>query len=662
MIRFLQKDTKAIKIIFGVIIGISIVGMVLYLIPGIGDNVGMGGGQDVYATVNDPGIWGRITGESTEVTNLDVQRTAQQQLTRMEQQQHQQMPAIMLNYISAQVGQQLVQQEILRHEADRIGLQVTDADLQHELSSGQLSQYFFPNGQFIGPDAYGRFINQNFDMSVSDFETKYKQDMEMSRLQSLVTGGITVSDNAVRQSYLQQGTKVKFDYAVISSADLDKQINPSDADLQAYFKQNAARYASAMPETRKIEYVAFDASALPGGRPQISDAELQAYYSAHAQEYAVPEQVQTRHILITVPAGADAKTDAAAKAKAADILKQVKTGGNFADLAKKNSEDPGSKDKGGELPMMGTAGLDPAYAKAAMALNPGQTSDLVRSQFGYHIIQTIAKDAAHTKPLSEVKEQITPLIEQQKVGTAEQSFAEQLAAQAQKDGLDKAAAAHGLHTATTDYIARNGVVPALADSTALLTQAFTVKKGDPPASVATQDGYAVFQVLDVKSAHAPNFDEYKSHIADDYRQAKVPEMLNAQLNKLADRAKVLNDLKKAADELHIPVKSSDLVDRTGQVPDLGAMSGPASVAFTLAKGAISGPINTGTAGGVLMVTDKQQPTPEDIAKNFDQTKQQLLEAQQRDAYGVFVGTLTDRYEKAGAVRYTTKPAASPFGN
>ena len=85
------------------------------------------------------------------------------------------------------------------------------------------------------------------------------------------------------------------------------------------------------------------------------------------------------------------RPDAAAKAKAEDVLKQMKAGGNFAELAKKYSDDPGSKDKGGELPMIPTAQLDPAYAKAAMALKPGQTSDLVRSQFGYHIIQTIAE-------------------------------------------------------------------------------------------------------------------------------------------------------------------------------------------------------------------------------------------------------------------------------
>jgi peptidyl-prolyl cis-trans isomerase D len=107
--------------------------------------------------------------------------------------------------------------------------------------------------------------------------------------------------------------------------------------------------------------------------------------------------------------------------------------------------------------------------------------------------------------------------------------------------------------------------------------------------VSTGDGYAVFQVVDVKAAHAPEFAEYKSHMLDDYREQKVPQLLRRETTKLADRAKELNDLKKAAAEMNIPLKSSDLVGQDGQVPDLGAMSGPGAVAFTLAKGAISGP-------------------------------------------------------------------------
>jgi peptidyl-prolyl cis-trans isomerase D len=563
-------------------------------------------------------------------------------------------------FLINRIGQQQVERAVLVREADRLGLQVSDDDLRRELSNGPLSQYLFPGGKFIGDQQYMNFVEQFFGVGVSQFEKEVKQDLELSRLQTLVTGSVTVSDNAVRTAYLAQGQKVKFTYAVVSVEDIKKTINPSDADLEAFFKQNAARYANAVPETRKITFIAFDDASLPGGKPQVSEADIQAYYNSNLAQFKLPEQVQTRHILISVPKGADAKADAAAKDKAQDILKQIQSGGNFADLAKKYSDDPGSKDQGGALPMIATSGLDPAYAHAAMALNPGQTSGLVRSQFGYHIIQTIAKQPAHTKPIAEVHDSIVAALESQKAAGAAQNYANQLVAEARKDGLDKTAQAHNLHVVTTDYIGRDGVISSLPDSTALLTAAFGAAKGAAPQSATTGEGYAIFQVLDVKPAHAPDFASWKTHVLADYRDQQAPQLLNAQLIKLADRAKVLNDLPKAAAEMKLAVKTSDLVGRDAQLPDVGAMSGAASVLFSLPKGGISGPLNEGPNGIVAQVVDKQEPTAEDLAKNLPATREKLLDQQRQEAFGLFAASLLQRYQQNGGVVYSHKqPAGLP---
>jgi peptidyl-prolyl cis-trans isomerase D len=654
MIRFLQQDNKLTKILFGVIIGAAVVSMVVYLVPGLMDT-GAADSTSVYATVRAPGLMGRLFGETTEVKTTEVTRVAERQL------QQQKYPDFLLPYMMSQAGRTLIQQAIMQQEADRLHLQVSDADLIRELKTGEFAPYLFPNGQYVGDNGYINFLQEAFgsQISRSEFESEIKKQMEMRRLIALVTGGATVSDAAVKDSYRIQGTKVQFDYAVVSSEDLKKTINPSDADLEKWFKDNSSKYAKAIPETRKIEYVAFDASKLPGGKLPVTDAEVQAYYTQHAAEYKTDEQVKTRHILINAPTGTDAKTDAAAKAKAQDVLKQVQAGGNFADLAKKYSDDKGSAVQGGELPMMPTAQLDPAYGKAAMALNPGQTSGLVKSAFGYHIIQTEQKQQAGTKPLAEVKDAIVQLLQQQKQGAQEQQFAQQLAGEAQKNGLDKTAAAHGLKVVTTDYVAKDGVIGGLSDATGLLGQAFATDKGAAPGTASTGDGYAVFQVVDVRPAHAPDFAEYKSHILDDYREQKLPQLLGEQTAKLADRAKVLNDLKKAAAEMKVPVKTSDLVAQDGQVTDLGAMSGPGKVAFSLPKGQISGPIDAGVNGVVLVVTDKQEPTPDEIAKNFDQTREQLLNQQRDQIFEVFLGTLSQKYQDGGGVRLTKAAAAPP---
>jgi len=659
MIRFLQQDTKAIKFIFASIIGIVIVGMVWYLVLPLLGNTNNSQNASVYATVREPGALGRIGfGESTEIKTEDVAKLAQRQL----QQQH--YPDFLLPYMMQRAGQILVQRAMLKQAADAMRLEVSDADLLRELRTGPFAEYLFPDGQYIGNDRYIDFVQTAFGTSRAEFESQVKDDMELQRLQAMVTGGATVTDAAVREAYRVQGTKVQFDYAAVSLEELKKTINPTDAELQNFFKQNAARYAKAIPETRKIEYVAFDASKTPGGKATVSDAEAQAYYNAHLAQYKTEEQVKTRHILIASKAGADAKTDAAAKAKAEDVLKQVQAGGKFAELAKKYSDDPGSKDNGGELVLMPTASLDPAYAKAAMALNPGQTSGLVRSAFGYHIIQTEQKQAAGAKPLSEVKETIVKAIAQEKQGSALQSYGTQLAAEAKKDGLEKMAAAHGLKAVTTDYLAKNAIIGGLSDGTLMLSTAFTTEKGAAPQAISTGDGTAVFTVVDVKAAHAPEFAEYKSHVLDDYRDQKAPELLQAETTKLDARAKELNDLKKAAAEMKLPVKTSGLVGEDAQVTDLGAMSGPGATAFKLAKGAISNAINAGQTGVVLTVTDRQEPTAEEIAKNFDTTREQLLSQQREEIFSIFMGTLTDRYEQGGGVRLSkqaTAPAGVPAG-
>jgi peptidyl-prolyl cis-trans isomerase D len=655
MIRILQQDSIYTKAIFAVIIGATIILMVVFLVPGIFDN-GDASNPTAFATVHTPGALGRIFGETTTIKTDDVARAAQQQM------QQQQLPDFYLQFVMQRAGQLEVERTVLEHEADHMGLEVSDADLRNYLEHGPYAEYLFPGGKYIGDDQYTNFVESAFHLPKLQFETEVKGEIELQRLQALVTGGVSVSDSAVRAQYLQSGTKVKFDYAVISGSDLKAGINPSDADLQAFFKTNAARYANAVPETRKIEFFNIETSSLPGGLPQVSDADAQAYYNANLAQYKSAEQVQTRHILISVPKGADAKTDAAAKAKAEDVLKQLKAGAKFADLAKKYSDDPGSKDQGGELPMIATAGLDPAYAQAAMALNPGQTSGLVRSSFGYHIIQTVARQTANVKPFTEVKASIVEQLQTRKSAAAAQSYAAQLTAEAQKNGLDKTAAAHNLHVITTDYVAKDGIIPSLADSTGLLSAAFNATKGAPPAVASTGEGNAVFQVEDIKPAHAPDFATFKPRILDDYRSQKVPELLNTQLIKLSDLAKKLGDLHKAAAQMNLTVKSSDLVGRDAQVTDIGSLTGAASVAFTMPIGGISGPINEGVNGAVLQLTDKQQPTAADIAAHLDATRDSLLNQQRQEAFSVFVDSLMNRYEKAGAITYSKKPAQLPLGN
>jgi len=642
MIRFLQKDSRIVKWIFIVIIAVSCITMVITLVPGIFSDTTTG--SDTYATIRSGGVFGRFLGSGDQVPMQDVQMIAQRMMQR------QQLPDFVLPYMVQRVGQGLIQQHIELEEARRLGIHVTDDDLRNFLHTGMWGQVLFPNGQYIGDDRYASLVSENFGISREKFESELKKELTEQRLRALITAGVTVSDQQVRDAYTQQATKIKFQYAVLSADDLRKQINPTDTELQAFFKQNAARYARAIPEKRKIEYVAFTTANLPGGAPQVTDAEVQQYYNQHQSEYHVDDQVKVRHILIKVDPNADAKADAAAKQKAEDILKQLHNGANFADLAKKYSDDPGSKDQGGELGFIKHGVTVPEFDKAAFALQPGQISDLVRTKYGYHIIQTEEKQAAHTRPLDEVKPEIVAMLTRQKEAQAEQAFANQLAQEAQKSGLEKTAQAHHLQVVTTDYLEQSAIVPGLADGSQLLSSAFSAKPGSAPLVASIGDGYAVFQVKDIQSAHAPTFEEYKSHVLDDYRDEQLPQLLARKTNELADKAHAENDLEKAAKEVGATVKTSDLVGRDAQVPDVGQLSSVAPGLFDLTPGQISKAINTGRTGVVAKLLDKQLPTPDDIKKNFESTRDALLNQQRDQMYEVFLSSLMEKYEKEGRIR------------
>jgi peptidyl-prolyl cis-trans isomerase D len=649
MIRFLQKDSRVVKAFFVVIIGAASVSMVVYLIPGL---TGQGAvAADTYAVVY-PHWYSRFLSSGQTVTMQRVEQIAQQQLQQRSP-QYASNP-MMLKFFESQVGSQLVQEQVLLTEAAKLGVTAGDDDVAKFLHQGAFGEFLFPKGNYIGDDKYADFVASRFNMSVSQFEDEIKREIILNRLRALITAPVTVSDQDVRDSYRKDNVKIKFDYAIVSSDDLRKTINPSDADLEAFFKKNSARYSTAVPEERSVTYFAFTPNQLPGGVPQPTQQEIQQYYSQHQAEYQVPEQATSRHILISVPNGADAKTDAAAKAKAQDVLKQLQNGGKWDELAKKYSDDPGSKDKGGELGPAKRGMMVPEFDNAIFTQKIGDIA-IVKSQFGYHIVQVESRQEAHNEALNEVLPTIQATLIRDKAAQAEDAYARTLTAEATKDGLQKTAAAHHLDVVTSPMVARQGVISALPDSAQILAKAFTSKQGDPPQYAPTGEGYAIFQVAGVTPAHAPVFADYKSHILDDYRDEKLSELLNQKLMELAAKAKADGgDLAKAAKEVGATVKTSDLVGQTGQVPEFGDVGQVAPQLFDMKVGDISSPLHAERNGVIAKIVDRQEPSADEIAKNLDGTRDQMLERRREDAFNVFVNTVSDEYRKSKRIQMNTK--------
>jgi peptidyl-prolyl cis-trans isomerase D len=655
MIRFLQKENRLTKALFVVIIAAASVSMVVYLIPGLA--AGGSVSDNDYAVVY-PNRLSRLFSNGSEILQTQVEMRVRQEVQRQGP-QYANNPVI-LNFYAQRVGQQLVEQQVLLNEADRLGITASDPDVRDFLHKGQFGQFLFPKGEYVGDARYASFVNDQFNMSREEFEREIKKSILIERLRKFVTAAVTVNDQEVRSQYLKDNIRIKFDYAVLSSDDLRKTINPSDGELEAWFNKNAARYKNAVPEQRTITYFAFTPNQLPGGVPQPTQQEIQSYYNQHQSEYVAPETATSRHILIKLDPNADAKADAAAKAKAEDVLKQLQNGGNFAELAKKYSDDPGSKDNGGELGPSQRGRMVPEFDAAIFNQKIGENK-IVKSQFGYHIVQVESRQPARTQPLSEVQPTIQATLTREKLSQAEENFARQLTDEASKTGLSKTAAAHHLELVTTPPVGAGGTISTLPDSLQMISKAFQGKQGDPPQFVPTGEGYAVFQVTGTEPAHAPTFAEWKSHLLEDYRNEQLPVLLNQKTKELADKAQASHDLAKAAKEAGATVKTSDMVGQNDQVPDFGDVGQVAPQLFDMTPGAISGPINAGRTGVVAKLVDKKEPTPAEIQKNLDRTRDSIREQRQEEAFNLFANNVMNDYKKRNLIRINPKSVTPEQG-
>ena len=470
----------------------------------------------------------------------------------------------------------------------------------------------------------------------------------------MITSTASVSDAAIRQEFTKENTKVKFEYAVLKQDDIKKGLHPTNEELKAFYDSHQKSYANSIPEKRKIKYAVLDTGKIQGG-VQVTHDDLQAYYNAHRDQYRVAEQVKVSHILIKTPlAGADGKVDekgvADAQKRAEDLLKQLKAGAKFEDLAKKNSEDPGSAKEGGSLGWIGKGRTVPEFEKAAFSLPKGQISDLVKSSYGFHIIRVDDKQDAHMKTLDEVKGEIEPILKQQKTQEIAQKQAEELLAQAKTQGLDAAAAAKGVSVVTSDFFGRRDVVPGLGPAPQFMDAVFTAAEKSPPEMASTSQGFAVFQLLAVKPPSTPTFEEIRARVDTEFKNERSSTLLTQKTQELSDRAKTEHDLTKAAKELGATVKTSDFVLPDGQVPDVGSMSGEASVAFSMKPGDISGPIDSGGNGVVISLLEVQAPTDEDFSAKRDQIREQLLQNQQQELFGLFVNNVREQMEKSGKIK------------
>ena len=252
--------------------------------------------------------------------------------------------------------------------------------------------------------------------TVDQFIDDVRRSLLVSRLRDIAESGVVVTKADLQQEYKRRNEKVKVDYVLIKPALLEQQVQVTPADIDGYFKKNRQIYQ--VPEKKNLAIILLDPTKVTSNVTP-TDAELQGAYNSGVDRFRTPERVKIRHILIATNA---TTTDAQAQAQANDVLKQLKAGGDFAELAKKYSKDPGSAAKGGDLDFVTRGQMVKPFEDAAFSLKTGETSGLVKTTYGYHILQVQAREDARVKPFAEVKDTLASDYKKSKSGAMMQSL------------------------------------------------------------------------------------------------------------------------------------------------------------------------------------------------------------------------------------------------
>jgi peptidyl-prolyl cis-trans isomerase D len=622
----LREKKIGVRILLGVVVAFLGIGMLLYLVP---QNTGTElTGADVVAEVGDQ-----------KISMADVQ----DQLNRVSR--NGQIPAALLPLYAQQVLDQLIYDRSLELEADRLGLRVTDeehADLLRKLVPAA-----FNGDAFIGMDRYTTEVQTRFQMTVPEFESEVKKELLQQKFQQLVTDGITASDEEVRAEFRRENEKIKLDYVVIKPDDLQSKVEVSEADLAAYFEKNKARYV--VPERRTVDYAMVDLTQLKQ-RAQVSEDEEKVYYQDHIGQYKIEDRAHVAHILFKTVGKTDAEV-AEIKKKAEDVLNKAKHGAKFADLAKQYSEDT-TKDKGGDLDWIVRGQTVPEFEAAAFSLPKGAISDLVKTQYGFHIIQVIDRQIARTQTFDEVKPAILAQLQQAKAEQVADTLSTQIAEEIRRSGREPIAdlaKKFNLTTGEAKLVQANQPLPELGNSPALLENVFHLRAGDLSAPIHTDRGYIVLSVKDIQPAHPGTLAEVRDQVASDYRREKAVELARTRAEDLAKRAKSGENFASAAKALGFEVKTTEPISRTGSIPDAGSAK-QFSAAFSMPVGQAGDSVSLGTNWVVYRVAQHDPVNQNDLEKQKSKIEAQVLQQKRQTAYEFFRSALKTRLQQEGKLR------------
>ena len=626
MFDLFRSREKSVRILLGALLLLVALSMLTYLVPNYNT-----GGSTTDVVVAKVG--------SSEITLPEVQKLIQNTMRG-----RQLPPDILPNFIPQMIDN-MVTDRALEYQAVKMGFQITNQQVADAIR--QYVPALFPDGKFVGRDYYAGYLAQQ-NLTIDEFEADIKRQLLITRLRDIALEGTIVTPGEIEQEFRKKNEKIKLQYVKLTQDKYKGQIQPTAEEMQAYFKANQAKYQ--VPERKDLTILIADQKKLEA-TINPTDAELQRAYTQNQASFRVPETVKVVHILLMTQ-GKPASEDAAIKAKAEDLLKQVKTGANIQDLVNKYSEDPGKATNHGEYSVQRNGQMVKEFEDEAFTLKPGEAG-IVKTTYGYHVVKVLQHDPARLKPFDEVKGELAANWKKQRVSDLMQQASDRAQTALQKDPThpEKVAADFNMDLVHANDVEAGKQIPEIGASPDFDTAISTLKKGEVSQPVALQgDKIAIAVVTDVKPPRPMTFEEAQSQVKDAIVQNRLVALVQQNAAMLAAKAKQTGDLAAAAKSMGLEVKTTDDFARGGSVEGLGAAS-YVEEAFSRPDGTIVGPVATTDGTVVAKVLAHVAPDMSKLPEQRVAIRDDLKQSKARTRNQLFDVGLRDMLVKNGTIKY-----------
>jgi peptidyl-prolyl cis-trans isomerase D len=630
MFDLFRSRDKVVRLMLGGILVVVSLSMLTYLVPSF--NTGSSATDQVVAEVGDDVITVPM------VTKLVQAATRQSRI-----------PQGMLQRWVPSVVDGMIIQRAMAYEAERLGFRVNDEEVREGIKS-RLPQ-LFPDGQFAGVQAYADFLAQQ-NMTTQEFESELRRLLLIERFQNVALEGTVVTQAEIEQEFRQKSEKIKVEYVRVTADKYKAEAQPSVTELQDYFKANAAKYQTG--EKRNLAILVADPAKIEASLT-ATDAELQQVYNQNKEAFRTPERVRVRHILLKTT-GKPAADEPKIKAQAEDVLKQLKSGAEFGALAKKYSEDTSSANnpKGaGELTDWVARGqMVKPFEEAAFTLKPNQLSDLVKTEYGYHIVQVLAHEDARLRPFDEVKADLASQYKKIRVNNILQAVSDRVPADLKKDPShpEKVAAQYNMELFRENGVAQGQTLPEIGASPDFEQAISGLKTGEASAAVTVQSNKLAVAVLTgVVPSRTNTFEEVQGQIRDSMVQARSNAALQRHGQELAAAAKQAGGLAAAAKAAGLEVKTSEEFTRSGTITGIGPATYLAE-AFGKPDGTVVGPLNLPDGTLIARVVARSQADLSQLAAQRSQIRDEIKSRKAKDRETLFEEGVRDAMKKSGKLK------------